>query len=341
MGQFSEIKLTRACDGIGLSGICTSQITFSVPQTVFTELADTRAAPVIFSVHDSETDTNIVSPTFYVNSRTCKNGVITFTCLDRMAFADSVSFATEDFAENIEYVQASEIIGLCAQKLKLDENRSEVHGGAWTFNIPVENIIGKTVSQLLTEVSEVIGGYFYISNDNGLCFNAYGTWVPSFISVNDNTAVDVHLPCNITGYELLDSSGNRYMYGDDSGMIATASAPYAVQEIADAVGQYITATDRYTAATCDMCLLDRLPELGSKISFGGGHSVIAHNIDITISGEGIYGSISAPEYSEGEIAAYMGRITRRLEQAVKVGDIIGNNMLITRYQGIQFVPQEE
>lgn len=341
MGQFSEIKLTRACDGIGLSGICTSQITFSVPQTVFTELTDTRAAPVIFSVHDSKSDKSIVSPTFYVNSRTCKNGVITFTCLDRMAFADAVSFTAEDFSDDAEYIRAAEIIKLCADKLKLSEDKSGAHGGMWTFDIPIENVIGKTVSQLLTEVSAVIGGYFYISNDNGLRFNAFGTWSPSYISVNDNTAVDVQLPCNITGYELTDSSGNRYMYGDDSGMVAAASAPYASQDIADAVGAYITTPDKYTAAVCDMCILGALPELGGKISFGGGYNIIAHNIDITISGEGIYGSISAPEYSEGEIAAYMGRITRQLEQTVKVGDIIGNNMLITRYQGIQFVAKEE
>jgi hypothetical protein len=256
-----------------------------------------------------------------------------------MAFADGVSFTAEDFEDTVTEVNANDLIPMCAQKLKLDSEKTSVHGGAWFYKIPIDNVIGKTVSQMLTEISEVVCGYFYISNENGLCFNAFNTWRVSFKSTSDNTAVDINSPCNISGYELSDSSGNKYMYGDDRGMVISASAPYATQEIADAVGAAVTVKDKYIAASCDMCMLGGIPELGESISFGGGHSIIAHNIELTISGDGIYGSISAPEYSGGEIAEYMGAITRRLEQAVKVGDLLGNNALITRYQGIQFVAQ--
>lgn len=338
LGSFSELKLTRACDGIGLSGVCTSQLSFSVPRSAFVEIADTRAAPVNFSVYGDNVD--IVSSTFYIDKRSCKNGIITFTCLDRMAFADGVSFSPDDFEEEVESVNSWELIRLCAKKLKLNPDTAAAHGGAWTFRVPLDNIVGSTVAQVLTQLSEVVCGYFCIDNNDALIFNAYGYYVPVVGTIEDCSAVDVNIPCNITGYRLADSSDNVYMYGDDSGMLAEASAPYATQDIANAVGAYVTAADEYVAAACDNCLINFIPELGYKLRFGGGHDIIAHNIDLTISGNGIYGSISAPEYSNGEITDHMGRISRRLEQAVKTGDIIGNNVLITKYQGLQFVPQE-
>ena len=69
--------MRRNTDGIGTSGLCISQLSFDVPG----ELYAARAAKTVVKGVSG-------LPTYYIDSRTKSKGVVSVTCLDRLAFAD-------------------------------------------------------------------------------------------------------------------------------------------------------------------------------------------------------------------------------------------------------------
>ena len=77
MEKFGNVTVTKAVAGLGTSGICTSQQTFATPAPFNAY----RAAEVVLTGVSG-------LPKYYIDSRTQSDGIVTVTCLDRMAFTD-------------------------------------------------------------------------------------------------------------------------------------------------------------------------------------------------------------------------------------------------------------
>mgnify|MGYP000559082436 FL=1 len=76
LSTFGDAEVTRSVSGIGTSGLCTSQLTFTCPAP----LSAYRAAVVEV--------VGVDLPKYYIDSRTAKDGTVSVTALDRMAYTD-------------------------------------------------------------------------------------------------------------------------------------------------------------------------------------------------------------------------------------------------------------
>lgn len=96
--QFGNIQITRAVSGNGTSGVCTTQLTFTTPAPLYAY----RAALVRLSGIGGIGD-------FYISNRSQSKGIVTVTCLDRMAFLDS-PFPLSDFTTADDSIALSDVM---------------------------------------------------------------------------------------------------------------------------------------------------------------------------------------------------------------------------------------
>ena len=334
---------------MGTSGICTTSLTFSTERSKYVNFMKIRASPVFVTLKhkNNEESAEIKCPDFYVNSRSFHGDIVTFTCYDRMAFADAVKFYEKDFlSENqkdaVQYTTGKALFDMA--NTKLGTSGTADFGAVWDAvnRIPTDSVIGQTVSQVLQTLSEILCGVFFVDNENRLIFCRFDRQCNIGGSVNDYSEPDIGDTLTVGKYRITSSNDAESEYSsDENGVILTVSGANMTHEkSAELMGKEVCGKT-YTYGTIDNILLGWIPQINSKLTLGGGGELLINNISLDISVCGIIGSVAANEAGGNEIADYMGRITLELEKSLKSGDRIGTNTIITKYQGIVQVDSEE
>ena len=327
---------------MGTSGISISSLTFSAEGATF---KNKQRAPNV-SVYVTDHGGNIMPlPQYWVDKRSVKNGIITFTCYDTLAFADSLYFTEDDFEESPENIDTMAVLGIIHDKLQKGESFAIDSGGsAGNCRFDVDALIGQTVSSVLQTIAECACGYWCIDNSNTLKLVRYdGYNCESYINTNDYTSPDIGETLDIEGIDASLDSGKRYSYRHNVGgagyIINVNTNGTLTAANIDSLGETICGVDKYTYWSVATAFVNNVPDLGSTFNYYGDKHLIVNSISATIDCTGVTCSLAANEVSGGEIGQSMGEITRKLENAVQSGEVCGNNVLITKYQGIQFIEE--
>ena len=331
---FSDLTITRACSGMGTSGICTSSLTFSVPREDYEIIISKKAPKVIVTIYN-ELENRIPVPEFFVDSRPCVNGRVNFTCYDKMAFADGIRFTETDIANLSGKITALALYQMIAAKMQLT-----ISGGLdvqCIKDIDVEALPGTTCAEWLEKLSAVQCGFFYITNDNKLAFSRYNHENGSLAGITEYTEPDFGNTLTVSEIIVDGDSGKQYTRTDNNnpgGLTLNISGGALVNNRTTGALANIVLGTTYTYGKVEKAIVYDIPQINSMFRHSGS-ALLINNITAVISRTGITASLAANQAGGNEIGQLMGRISRQLDAAIKSGDKLNNgSMLATRYQGI-------
>lgn len=358
------MNVRRNTDGIGTSGLCISQLSFDVPG----ELYAARAAKTVVKGVSG-------LPTYYIDSRTKSKGVVSVTCLDRLAFAD-IDFPIDKCLELglIKYPSQSKFPKTGVKtKIYLDtsENKyykwngskyEETKEANYTPTLPIlevrEIIISLvgfsditgipswlteipraklqcTCSEILSFIAECCCGFFYMTDDNVCTFVPYGSYSAS-MAVKEHTALDIGIDYKANGILCTNGSGVQYSMGNVGYSYDT------LQINSDLITQtgceeiWGRASGKtVTQFKCDKAVVSSVPYPAELINFAQGYDLIAHSVSCKITACGIIASLTGNAPSDGEIGS-RHRLTRN---KVELGKKSGN-IMHTKYQGLIVLEDE-
>ena len=325
MEKFGNVTVTKAVDGLGTSGICTSQLTFATPAPFNAY----RAAEVVLTGVSG-------LPKYYIDSRTQSDGIVTVTCLDRMAFTDE-EFPYDSLDSSVE---EDVPIGSVMQLIVNTVGGLTGFGGIplWLQTYPKSKLSGVTCADILTEISTAACGIWYITDEENLQFLPYGS-TSGDIPSDKHTALDLGTEFTATGVKCVDGSGNIYVAGDASRKYDSINIESDIASQAGCSEIFSRAeTYTHTAYSCQRCRLSSIPPTGGRIIFQGSGTYRAGSLTADISSAGIFAEVSNPEPSGSEIGV-RGRNLRDLDARLKLG--VSGAMIFTKYQGVVLTDGEE
>lgn len=351
--------MRRNTDGIGTSGLCISQLSFDVPG----ELYAARAAKTVVKGVSG-------LPTYYIDSRTKSKGVVSVTCLDRLAFAD-IDFPLSKIDSSryyslkaLEEGKKSDYSSKKITKAEYTAYLNQLTAAEKDFeNIPITSVVQLIVneagfsgisgipswittikreklecscSEILSFIAECCCGFFYMTDNDVCTFVPYGSYSSS-MAVKSHTALDIGIDYTANGILCTDGKGVQYSRGG-------VGFPYDTLQInSDLITnngcEEIWNRARGKTVTqfkCDKAIVSSVPYPAELIKFAQGYNLIAHSISCKITACGIIASLSGNAPSDGEIGS-RHRLTRN---KVELGKRSGN-VMHTKYQGLIILDDEE
>lgn len=320
LSKFGNVNVRRGVDGIGTSGLCISQLSFDVPE----ELYAARAAKTVVKGVSG-------LPTYYIDNRTKSKGVVSVTCLDRLAFAD-IDFPLELVEKEYDNVPISDIRSIIINTVGF----SDLTGiPPWITSIKREKL-ECSCSDVLNFIAECCCGFFYMTNDDVCTFVPYGSYSAS-MAVKEHTALDIGIDYKANGILCTDGNGVQYSRGSVGYSYDTLqiNSDLITNEGCEEI--WSRAKDKtITQFKCDKAVVSSVPYPAELINFAQGYEFIAHSINCKITACGIIASLTGNAPSDGEIGS-RHRLTRnRVEYGKKCGNIINS-----KYQGIIVCEDEE
>lgn len=341
---FGDVTIKQQCDGYGISGCSTAQLTFNVTADEYEEKKPQNNAVVMIT---TGIGTNAKTYVYYIASRSKSGGKVSFTCYDRMAFTDChVNIESVPFDESGK-ISASELVttiaGICGIN-NVDSGISSMgFFGALTFS--KTEITGQTARMLLEEISKAWCGYFKVSYSNTLYFVPFG-----YGTVTGNVFTEY---AKITeGFEkgpiakIKISDGNNTYYAGSStaDIFETLSidTKFASQELADAL-MVRTEGTVYQGWNCSKAVVSQntLPDITADITFYNDSKLsrFSNVVTLNFSASGVFFSGGANSVTENEFE-YMGALSRKIDQCIKNNELLGNRTVMTRYQGLVHLAPE-
>lgn len=315
--KYGDITVSRACDGVGMSGLTTSQLSFTVPG----ELTAPRAAKV--------TLTGVGNlPTYYIASRSASRGVTSVACYDRMAFADT-AFPYSDFLSDT--VPIAEIL----QKISAVCGVNGCVGvPSWIAKMDKTKLQG-SCSDIMSAIATAACGFWRVSADNKYEFVPFGSYTAT-MTVKQHTALDVGCGYSVQGVQGTDSKGVVFTSGSSSlhsydGIIIDSDL-ITNDGVSEIWGRAKNA--EMNAVSCEKAVVNDIPEINTLVTFGQGGSYIINNISCSISAGGIVAALAGNAPSGDEIGT-RGCISKKLSQAVMLGKQTGSQ-IVTAYQGTMY-----
>lgn len=324
--SFGDITVTRAMEGVGTSGLCTSQLTFSTPAPFYGSRAGCVTLSGISGVHKH-----------YIDGRTAKGGIVTVTCLDRMAFADepfpyaSLSFTGDD----IPISTVMELIVTAMGELS-------GYGGipSWLGVYPREKLEGAACSDILSDIAAACVGVWYISESNSLQFLKYGTY-NGVHTVSRHTAPDAGESYSCAEIRYADENGSVHSRGSGGRAYDTLeiSSCLITEDGCTEIWERLSG-HTHTAVSVESCVMESVPYVGDMIALEGSDiAVRAENISCGITQSGIAASVSANSPAGSEIGT-RGKLAAAIDNRVEYNKKTGC-MKITKYQAIKLIDGEE
>lgn len=323
MKQFGNVTVSRAVSGIGMTGLCVSQLSFDVPDVLYAPRAAKTVVTGISGV-----------PTFYIDKRTKSDGVVSVVCLDRLAFADAV-FPYGNFIDGETPLPISEVV----QNIVNTVGFNGLTGiPSWLTEIPRAKL-QCTCSEILSYIAECCCGFFYMTDDDVCTFLPFGSY-SSTMAVDKYTAPDIGIEYTPMGILCTDGSGNQFSLGSAVNCYDT------IQIESDLITQEGCAEiwaradgETLTQFSCEKALVSSVPYPAVMMKFRQGDDsvdMIAHSISCRITASGIIANLIGNAPSDGEIGS-RHRLTRnRVEYGKKCGNIMN-----TPYQGLVILDDEE
>ena len=361
---FGDLTLRQNADGMGTSGVSAAEFSFTVSYEEYAKNTPKSGAEVIFGFRDDDK-----MYCFFVSQRSRKGGTVSFKCYDRTLLLEISS----DFA-GITYSNVSEkdkdsgdISMLTLVKhiaeyvgfIGCTEHITNSFNFASSYKLKKADIKGKSLRSLLETISAVWCGYFTVAANNYLDFVFFGESAHTLCLVQTHAAIAMQSERSpIT--RVIAYTGSDYYYAtlkDESGKeveadvfsTLTVQTSFASQEYAD---NLLSRVQGYTYRSwqCSKAILN-LSEYLPTISLGmsGYHypdgvdpltEFTANYLTLKFTSTGIYAEVGCNEVTE-EVCAYLGYFSRKLGEKISDGEVLGNNTLITRYQGLIHLGEKE
>lgn len=267
--------------------------------------------------------------TYYIQSRLESKGIVSVSCLDRMAFADA-DFPAVEFVGDPDNIPISNVMGFILQAI----GGLTGWGGipSWLDSYPRSKLSGVTCSDILSQIAAACCGIWYITESNSLQFLPYGV-MSGERTVTYHTAVDPGIEYAAAAVYCTDGSGNVFTRGDTLRKYDTITISsdliidQGCQEIYNRASNFT-----YKAMSCERCILSDIPQIGCDITFAGSGKYRVNNISCSISAAGIYATLGANSPTDSEIGL-RGKLTREISGKVAYNKKTGIN-IITEYQGV-------
>ncbi len=355
---FGEMQLKQSADGMGTSGVCSAEFTFSISYEEYAKHPPKSGAEVVFSICNSD-----VYYDFFVSQRTRSGSKVTFKCYDRMIKLGISADELEIEYDNVDKDDADsgEIQSLTLVKLITEKagfygvtdniaNNTSMSYFQW-LKIKKTDIEGRDLRSVLETISTAWCGYFTLAADNKLDFCQFGNYAIGYHTI---CPVDAFSTINIgTEKERIKSvvvySGSDYYYAGekDGDVLGTLKiqTEFASQEYAEALLNRVQ-DSKYISWSCKKAIVSNeafmegyLPTISTtmsrmKLPDGvDGFDIYANNLTYTFTDCGVYASFGCNEITEDEYE-YLGYYSRMLNKKIGYGDTLGNNTRMTRYQGL-------
>ena len=344
--KHSALKIRESTDGFGVSGVCTSELTFTVPYEEY--LLHVPFANADVKIYAGENYK--IAATYYISSRSRKGGMVSFKCYDKMIFTNqTIVFEDNDFKNDM--IDAFWLLEVIRSQCGFEAYGVIGITELADISIPREKVEGRSCYECLQLLSSAWCGFFKVSNDDKLTFVPFGmvaSTISDDISKMRHAAVSEG---NIKGpiTQVIMSGGNETFLAGNNGAdvfnTLKISSDLASQELANNIMERIE-NYTYQSWECskiaygnDIGLIDVMG-ITAEILFADGIWRTANYIEKTITAYGLFVSCGANEVTENEFD-YIGKLSREISNKISDGEKLGNETLVTRYQGIIHLGEKE
>lgn len=335
--RFGNLKIRESADGFGTSGVCTSELTFTMPYDEYLlHVPYSNADVKIYAGEDFK-----IAATYYISSRSRKGGTVSFKCSDRMIFTNQTIVLTDnDFKDDM--IDAFWL---------LDNIKSQCEFTAYgvigitelaDISVPREKVEGRSCYECLQLLSSAWCGFFKVSNDDKLVFVPFGK-ITGTISGDTkkmrHTAVAEGLEKGPITRLIMSNGSETFGIGSGEGFLNTLkiSSDLASGELAASIFERI---EGYTYQSWECSKIAYGNSMGvvdvmgitTEILFADGIKRVANYIEKTLTAYGLFVSCGSNNVTEDEFD-YTGKLSREIANKISDGEELGNKTLITRYQG--------
>lgn len=327
------MRIRQNADGYGTSGCCASEFSVTIPTADYVKQLIPPSAPIVLYMGENYT----FSPTFYISSRSKRGNTVTFKCYDRMMFTDQTIVLSDGSYENDSI--SSTVMSVISRQCGFE--RWGVGGTSTNvpeINIPRNYVEGRSCRTILNTLSAAWCGYFKVSDDDALLFIPFGSIYSLGNEAQKHTAIIEKSEKGPIEQVIMSSGTDTFYAGNTSADVfgtLKISSELASQELAG----YILSRIRgyiYQAWECSKAIIDfgfGNIETDAEIQFEDGSVRIANYIEKIPTSSGVFIVCGRNEVSENEFN-YTGTLTRAINQKIGDGEVLGNNTMLTRYQGI-------
>lgn len=352
--SFGDLALKQNADGMGISGVSAAEFDFSIAYEEYAAKTPKSGAEVLFGIEGSDVTYN-----FFVSQRSRSGGKVTFKCYDRTIMlgvsSDTLDIPYTDVSEDdensgkitalslVKYL--AEAVGFIGCTKSIDE--------IWNFGsleLKKADIKGKTARALLETISAAWCGYFTVAANDYLDFVLFGSAVMhTLCPVTTHSAIVMRSERSAITRVVAYTGSDYYYSGDyNSDVLSTLTVQteFASQEYADTLLERVKGYT-YRSWECSKAIVDvpnlkdgYFPTISTKMNkyhipdgVDTDTDFTANALTLNFTSTGIYATLSSNEVTEDEYA-YLGYVSRKLGEKISDGEKLGNDTLITRYQGI-------
>lgn len=355
---FCDIQLKQNADGMGISGVSSAELDFSISYDEYAKKPPKSGAEVIFSIGEGKTTLY----TFYISQRSRKGGKVSFKCYDRLSLLEISTDLMDIPYENIEEgddnsgdITLFSLVRYIAEYvgLGLDESIASNVGYFGGLKLKKTEILGKTARSLFDTISAAWCGFFTMTANNIVDFVFFGQSAHNSFAVKNHAAITMQSERSAIT-KVIAYSGSEYFYAADDGnddktdVLSTLKiqTDFASEEYAEQL-LYRVKGFTYISWKCSKAIVDiskladgQLPIITSNIA-GLNYpddvdpfaEFIVNSMILKFTSTGIYAEMSSNEVTEDE-QSYIGFFSRKLADKITNGEKLGNDTMITRYQGI-------
>lgn len=348
--SFGDLTLKQNADGMGISGVSAAEFDFSVAYEEYAAKTPKSGAEVLFGIEGSD-----VTYSFFVSQRSMSGGKVTFKCYDRMILlgisTDTIDIPYTDVIEgdsNSGTIAAFSLVKYLAEVINFSGCTDSI-GEIGGLKLKKSDIKGKTARAVLETISAAWCGYFTVAANNYLDFVRFGSSFHTICPVITHSAIEMRSERSEISRVIAYTGSDYYYSGNEKADVLstlTVQTEFASQEYADALLQRVKGYT-YRAWELKKAIIDvpnlrngYLPTISTTMSkyqvpdgVDGLTEFTANSLTLNFTDTGIYATLSSNEVTEDEYA-YLGYISRKLGEKISDGEKLGNDTLITRYQGI-------
>lgn len=319
-GQLSgDIKISHSTGGVPVSGICASQMTFSI------DLEKIGGFVPSLSPNAACTVTGFDAPTYYITGRSISSGVFTITCTDRTIFLD-LPF---DYTVLVDLVDSDGNVPVGNVVSEISRQAGFTSGGyiGLIDKIPYADLAA-TCRNILDSLSQISCGVWYCSVGDTLQFIPFGT--DSFTGTvrpaeSERTDVQTGFAKGpIAGVLMINNSTDgdkeeRYTQGSTGNVYSCIkiTSKYADGAKCREVYERVSGAEYRVFSVAHCFCIGYIP-VCARFYESEDKYYLAGNVTISLSDTGAYASVGADSFSETEWD-FTGELTRRVNRQIEAG----------------------
>lgn len=293
-------------------------------------------------------DIPMMLPKFYIDTRKKSNGVISFTCLDKIMRTDqplnteTISFMPPENPENPlddEKITVNDLIAEIAEQCGFGS-----YGGVPATNIrelTKPELTNKTCRQVLEMLSVAMCGYFYTAYPDVLAFKEWGT---DFSTITPDNYAPIDMGATKGPISRLIMTGNDKVYdkgssGSDVLNTIKINTDLASDALADEIFNRISGYT-YTSWQCDKMLLPAFFKIGCGVRLADNTVLIANNATTVFTATGVFTSCGSNDVTENEFD-YDGKLTRDIKSRIAFAERFGRGQINPDGKYVAYIDKDD